>query len=203
MSLASKGAAGIVVSNPEVGADKWYMSQILPFRAASSVYNFKQCARAIQCIGDRLLSLIWTHFSDHYPQLSWQAEMDKAQADAEGLCDLLGWRLSAKPAKRPPFAESFDLHRIVVDFSQAGQINIAVRSKPDTIESLQASVADINHWPSCLSPSQLGLEDGSVLQKASLSPELKQCSGQPSRPGHQGSKVALLTQDMAADWISR
>lgn len=99
VSEASLWCSVLLVQDPQ-GRKHYFISQVLPFGAAASVYHFNKAARAIHLLGVRLFGLLWCNYYDDYPQLDLEACGDAAQEAAERLLRLIGWRFSMKESNR-------------------------------------------------------------------------------------------------------
>lgn len=125
------------------GAKRLFISKVAPFGASASVYGFNRLSRAIQLIGERLFGLIWNCYYDDFPQLDLACSGDNAQATAERLLTLLGWRFSAKDSKRQPMNFSFDVLGVTFDFSHTLERRVIVRDKASRIRQLHDEIDDI------------------------------------------------------------
>jgi hypothetical protein len=143
VALSSPWAAVVKVHNADLGVDELYVSEVLPFGAAASVYIFSRFARSLRIMGSCLMSFIWSHFFDDYPQLTWKAEGDKALHAAERFFSLLGWCVSLKEKKRLPFGDTFDYLGVVFDFTQTTEMKVVITNKPSRLEDLEQDVDDI------------------------------------------------------------
>ena len=65
---------------------------LLPFGSSANAFN--RISRACHTIGVRLFGLVWNNYYDDFPQLDLVAFQGDAQATAEGLFELIGWRVS-------------------------------------------------------------------------------------------------------------
>jgi hypothetical protein len=140
---SSQWASVIMVFNVETSRDELYIAEVLPFGAAASVFAFNRYARAIRNLGTRLFGLVWVNFFDDYPMLDINASGAAAQATAERLLTLLGWRFSCKESKRLDFADTFDALGVVFDLRSACQGWITVRNKPDRVVAIGEAIAQV------------------------------------------------------------
>ena len=142
---SSQWAAGISVFNPTTGKQELYVAEVLPFGAVGSVYAFCRFSRALKRIGTALLDLVWTNYVDDFTQVDISASGDGAQAAAEDLVELLGWKVATKKEKRKPFAKVFDSLGVVFDFTLSTKGEFAVTNKPSRLEALEATA---DRWES-------------------------------------------------------
>ena len=129
----------LLVSDP-LGNKHYFLSQVLPFGAASSVYQFNKIARAIHLIGARLFGLLWCNYIDDYPQLDLEICGDAAQLAAERLLRLLGWKFSMKESKRQSMSRSFSALGVDFDFAKSEQGVVLVRNKQARVEQLVSQI---------------------------------------------------------------
>lgn len=125
------------------GKKELFISRALPFGASAAVYAFNRVARALQLIGERLFSLIWTNYFDDYPQLDILPSGNSAQLCAERLLSLLGWNYSCKPSKRLPIAQQFDALGVTFDFSDSCLGRFVVRNKSSRVAQIVEAIAAI------------------------------------------------------------
>ena len=96
-----------------------------------------------------MFHLTWTNFFDDFPQVDLVCMGQSSKGAAERMLELLGWCFSMKPEKRLPFARSFDVLGVVVDFAASESGIIVVRNKADWVEAIATQVDDIIAEGSC------------------------------------------------------
>ena len=94
--LTSKSSlwCSVLAIEDEQQFKRLFVSNVLPFGSSASVYAFNRISRACHTIGVRLFGLVWNNYYDDFPQLDLVAFQGDAQATAEGLFELIGWRVS-------------------------------------------------------------------------------------------------------------
>ena len=79
----------------------------MPFGSSASVYAFLRTSLAIHALGARLFRLPWTCFYDDFPTVVPEPLANAATHLIKSLFTLLGFQVSVKPSKNPPFAAVF------------------------------------------------------------------------------------------------
>ena len=132
----------LVVEDP-AGEKRLFVSQVLPFGAASSVYSFNKIARAIQLVGTRLFELIWTSYYDDFPQIDVLSAGDWAQTTAERFLNLIGWTFSAKESKRMKLASTFAALGVTFDFCETKLGVVKVKNKLSRVQQICETIRSI------------------------------------------------------------
>ena len=84
-----------------------YRMLTMPFGSSASVYAFLRTSLAIHALGARLFRLPWTCFYDDFPTVVPEPLANAATHLIKSLFTLLGFQVSDKPSKNPPFAAVF------------------------------------------------------------------------------------------------
>ena len=84
-----------------------YRMLTMPFGSSASVYAFLRTSLAIHALGARLFRLPWTCFYDDFPTVVPEPLANAATRLIRSLFTLLGFQVSDKPSKNPPFAAVF------------------------------------------------------------------------------------------------
>ena len=142
VSKRSLWCSVLAVDDPS-GEKRLFLSQVLPFGAASSVYGFNKIARAIQIVGTKLFELIWSSYYDDFPQLDVLSAGDWAQHTAERFLRLIGWHFSDKESKRLSLSPTFSALGVEFCLEKARQGIVEVRNKESRIAQICDAIGAI------------------------------------------------------------
>ena len=110
-----------------------FISHALPSGASASVYSLNRFSRALQLVGARLFSLIWTCY---FTQFDLAAMGDSSQSVAERFLDMVGWKFSVKESKRKPMAKVFSVLGVEVDLVSSTSGLVMVSNKKARVEQI-------------------------------------------------------------------
>ena len=138
---ADAAVSVLAVWRPKGDGYDLFLSRALPFGAVASVYAFNRVARGLKRVAQRLLRLAVTNYFDDFPQVEPAALWPSAQESLLRLFELLGWRVAVEEKKNRPFASSFHVLGVAVDFSGSHGGAVLIRNKEDRVTELLESVA--------------------------------------------------------------
>ena len=95
-----------------------YRMLTMPFGSSASVYAFLRTSLAIHALGARLFRLPWTCFYDDFPTVVPEPLANAATHLIKSLFTLLGFQVSDKPSKNPPFAAVFQALGVAFNLTQ-------------------------------------------------------------------------------------
>ena len=192
------------VTNPS-GGKAYFVSQVLPFGASSSVYSFNRVSRALHAIGSRLLSLIWSNYYDDFPQLDLRCAEDSSTLAAEELMDLVGWRFSKKETKRLPMCAEFSALGVVFDFSEASKDKILVKNKPSRVEQICSEIRSITGQAVLTSAQAASLRGRLQFAESqtfgrAVSLHMRECHGRANQAGPSPDLTAGMRRELQWAW---
>ena len=116
-----------------------YRMLTMPFGSSASVYAFLRISLAIHALGARLFRLPWTCFYDDFPTVVPEPLANAATHLIKSLFTLLGFQVSDKPSKNPPFAAVFQALGVAFNLTRAVSGSSKWRTpRPESISWLLA-----------------------------------------------------------------
>ena len=130
--------AYISVYNPDTGVADVFQQVCMPFGARAAVNAFIRCARCIQWIAARCLSLPTTCYYDDFVVVSTPELVKSSEACMSLLLDLLGWHYDKEGPKADAFSSMLTTLGVVFDLNLSGDQSIVVKNtEKRQLESLQ------------------------------------------------------------------
>ena len=115
----------------------------MPFGSSASVYAFLRTSLAIHALGARLFRLPWTCFYDDFPTVVPEPLANAATHLIKSLFTLLGFQVSDKPSKNPPFAAVFQALGVAFNLTQAISGVFEVANTEARIHLLASSLQEL------------------------------------------------------------
>ena len=126
----------IVVYDPHSQEPAYFVSSVLMFGSAASVYAFNRVSKSVWHITTSLLNLWQTVYYDDFPCIEPRATADCAHECVTQILDLLGWQYAKEGVKAQRFASCFNVLGVCVDLTQFDSGHILLRNKEAQVASL-------------------------------------------------------------------
>ena len=129
--------AYISVYKPETGGADVFQQVCMPFGSRAAVNALMRCARCIQWIAAKCLSLPTTCYYDDFVVASTPELVKSSEACMSLLLDLLGWHYDKEGPKADTFLSLLTTLGVVFDLSLSGDQSIVITNTEKRLELLQ------------------------------------------------------------------
>ncbi|CAE7026696.1 unnamed protein product [Symbiodinium sp. CCMP2592] len=133
----------LAVWDPSSKKYRYFRFATLPFGAVHSVTAFNRVARALRAILLKIVRLVVTSFYDDYCQLEVDELAGSAQATAQIVLQLVGWRIAEDPKKCLPFSQVFAMLGASFSWHRSPEGILEVANKEGRLQTLRTLVDSV------------------------------------------------------------
>ena len=143
ISEASRKFAVLMAHHYQTMCPVYFVSRSLPFGACSSVYAFNRISKGIWHLLSFGRKALGGVYFDDFTFLEPSSLCALASHSFEGLLGALGWTYTADPAKRHPFAETFDVLGARFNVGGLHGQTFSIENKPGRLVKIRSLVDEV------------------------------------------------------------